>query len=145
VVGIKDAVTSDKHHHPKPPKLFAWIASVVVVSLIIITQFLPRGGNPYLRGAGVLVLLLGGVFIFAPFHLLTKYGRAEDGKPYMQANIVVDQGLYAVTCHPQYLGYMLLACGFALMSQHWITVLLAAAGLTFFYLQAVEEEKYCLT
>jgi protein-S-isoprenylcysteine O-methyltransferase Ste14 len=129
---------------PEPPKLFIWIASVVVISLIAVTQFLPRGGNPFLRGAGVFVLLLAGVFVFIPFYLLTKNGRPKDGQTYMQASVVVERGLYAVTRHPQYFGYILLACGFALLSQHWIAVLLSAAGSTCFYLQAIGEERYCL-
>jgi hypothetical protein len=95
---------SDDDHQLKPPKLFAWLASVVAISLIIVTQFLARGDDPYLRGTGVFVLLLASVFIFAPFYLLTKHGQT-----YMQARIVVDRGLYAITHHPQYLGYILLA------------------------------------
>jgi protein-S-isoprenylcysteine O-methyltransferase Ste14 len=136
--------TSDDDCQPKPPKLFAWLASVVTVSLIIVTQFLPRDGDPYLRGTGVFVLLLSGVFIFAPFYLLTKHGGAKDGNTYMQARAVVDRGLYSITRHPQYLGYIFLACGFALLSQHWVAGLLTVAGATFFYLQAVREERYCL-
>jgi protein-S-isoprenylcysteine O-methyltransferase Ste14 len=129
---------------PKPPKLFIWIASVVTVSLIIATQFLPRGGNPYLRGTGVFVLLMGGVFIFSPFYLLTRHGGTKGERSYMQAGKVVDQGLYAIARHPQYLGYILLGSGFALLSQHWAAVLLAVIGATFFYLQAIWEERYCL-
>jgi len=136
--------TLDDGYQLKPPKLFAWIASLVVILVILVTQFLARGNNPYLRGVGVFVLLLAGVFIFSPFYLLTKYGEIKDGKTYMQARIVVDRGLYAITRHPQYLGYMFLACGFALLSQHWVAVLLAVIGVTLFYLQAVREERYCL-
>jgi len=138
------ARTSDDDCQLEPPKLFAWLASLVTISLIIVTQFLPRGDDPYLRGTGVFVLLLAGVFIFLPFFLLKKHGRIKDGENYVQTRAVVDRGLYAITRHPQYLGYMFLACGFALLSQHWVAVLLAVAGATFFYLQAVREESYCL-
>jgi protein-S-isoprenylcysteine O-methyltransferase Ste14 len=62
----------------------------------------------------------------------------------MQANAVVDRGLYAIVRHPQYLGYMFLACGFALLSQHWMTAVLAVVGITMFYGQAVREERTCL-
>jgi len=135
---------SDDDRQLKPPKLFAWLASAVTVSLIIFAQFLPRGDDPYLRGTGVFVLLLAGVFIFASLYLLTKYGETKDGQTYTQVRIVVDRGLYAITRHPQYLGYIFLACGFALLSQHWVAALLAAVGVTLFYLQAVREERYCL-
>lgn len=141
---IEKTTTLNDDYQPEPPKLYAWLASVVAISLIVVSQFLPRGGNPYLRGTGVFVLLLAGVFIFWPFYLLAKYGEMENGRTYMQAGIVVDQGLYAVTRHPQYLGYTFLACGFALLSQHWMIVLLAVVGATCFYLQAVREERYCL-
>lgn len=129
----------------KPPSLFAWLASLATVSLMLVNLFLPRGGNAYLRGAGVVLLVLASVFIFAPFVLLRKHGRTQGGKTYMQTNTVVDQGLYGITRHPQYLGYMFLACGFALLSQHWTAALLTAVAVTLFYLQAVKEEHYCLS
>lgn len=141
-----------KKNHSSPtiqvkptPKLFAWLASAITVALIIATQYLPRGGYLYLRGTGVIVLLLGGIFIFTPFYLLAKHGRTKEGQMYMQAGRVVDSGLYAITRHPQYLGYMLLACGFALLSQHWAAFLLAIISTSLFYIQAVQEERYCLT
>jgi len=62
----------------------------------------------------------------------------------MQANVVVDRGLYAITRHPQYLGYMFLGCGFALLSQHWVAVMLVLVETVFFYQQAVKEERYYL-
>jgi protein-S-isoprenylcysteine O-methyltransferase Ste14 len=114
-----------------------------IVGGIIVTQYLPRGNGPVLRGAGVCLLLLAGVFIFWPFYLLAKHG-GQDGDAHMQASYIVDRGLYAVTRHPQYLGYIFLACGFALLSQHWVALLLATVGSTFFWLQAVREERYCL-
>ena len=128
----------------KPPRLFAWLASLATVGTMLVPQFLARGDSPYLRGAGVFLLALAAVFIFAPFFLLRKHGWIEDGETYMQTRTVVDQGLYAITRHPQYLGYIFLGCGFAALSQHWLPVLLAVVGAAFFYLQAVEEERYCL-
>jgi protein-S-isoprenylcysteine O-methyltransferase Ste14 len=90
------------------------------------------------------LLLAAAVFIFTPFFQLSKYGNKQDGQTYMQAGKVVQQGLYALIRHPQYLGYMLLACGFTLLSQHWVTVLLASVSVVSFYVQAIKEESYCL-
>ena len=81
---------SDDDHHLKPPKLFIWIASVVTISLIIATQFLPRGDSQYLRGIGVFLLLLGGIFSFVPFYLLSKHGGGNADRTYMQAGKVVE-------------------------------------------------------
>ncbi len=141
---IEKVNTSDDDCQPEPPKLFAWFGSLVTISVIVGSQFLARGDNPHLRGAGVFTLMLAGVFIFAPFFLLRKHGRTENGESYMRTRTVVDQGLYAITRHPQYLGYMFLACGFALLSQHWVVFFFAALGVAFFYLQALKEERYCL-
>jgi protein-S-isoprenylcysteine O-methyltransferase Ste14 len=139
---IERANPSVSYNSKQAPKLFAWLASVMTIALIVTLQFLPHGSNPYLPGTGVFMLLLAGVFIFAPFYLLTKHGGPKDGQTYLQAGKVVDQGLYAVKRHPQYLGYILLAGGFALLSQHWAAFLLAVLGMAFFYLQAILEEKY---
>ncbi len=140
-----------KKNHPSStvqlkttPKLFAWLASFTTVLLIIVVQLVPRGDYQILRIAGVVMLLTAAVFIFTPFYLLSKHGKTQVGKTYMQAGEVVQQGLYALLRHPQYLGYMLLACGFTLLSQHWFIVLLAILSVVFFYVQAVQEERHCL-
>ena len=129
----------------KTPKLFAWIGSAAVIATIIAVQALPRGSSATLHALGVPVLFVAGVLVFWPLHLLAKHGEVGREQSYMQTTIVVDRGLYAITRHPQYLGYMLLACGFALLSQHWITWLLAALGVTCFYLQSAQEETTCRT
>ena len=90
------------------------------------------------------MLLTAAVFIFTPFYLLSKYGETQAGKTYLQAREVVQQGLYTLIRHPQYLGYMLLTCGFTLLSQHWVAVLLASVSIVFFYMQATQEERHCL-
>jgi protein-S-isoprenylcysteine O-methyltransferase Ste14 len=127
----------------KLPRLVAWIAALATVGTIVLAEFLPRGDNAFVRGAGVCLLALAAALIFAPFFLLRKHGRIEDGGSYMQTRTVVDRGLYSIVRHPQYLGYMLLASGFAFLSQHWLVMVLAAAGIAAFYCQAVEEERTC--
>jgi protein-S-isoprenylcysteine O-methyltransferase Ste14 len=127
----------------RPARREAWLASIVTIMVVVTSHLLERGTNAYLRGAGIVLLVLSGVLIFVPFYFLSKHGRSESGKSYMHTRAVVDQGPYAVTRHPQYLGYMLLACGFALLSQHMLTILLAATGITLLYGQAVQEEGYC--
>lgn len=126
------------------PSLFAWLASATTVFLIVAVQFLPRGDHQTLRIGGVMILLAAAVFIFLPIYQLTKNGNLQVGTANMQAKTVVRQGLYASIRHPQYFGYMLLACGFMLLSQHWVAVLLTVFSVAFFYKQAVLEERYCL-
>jgi len=63
----------------------------------------------------------------------------------MDTKAVADRGLYALVRHPQYLGYILLFSGFSLLSGHWATYLIAAAGIAVLYAQTVAEEHVCQT
>jgi len=125
------------------PKVFAWLASLLTLSVIVAEQFLPRGEHPLSRILGVLMLVPAAIFIFIPFYQLAKHGKKNRGDHYMQTKQVFNQGLYALIRHPQYLGYSLLAVGFALISQHWGACFLAALSFTCFYIQAIREESYC--
>jgi protein-S-isoprenylcysteine O-methyltransferase Ste14 len=131
--------------HLGPPKAFAWVASLTSLILILVSLAVEHGDNPALRLLGVGMLLLVAFLIFPPFWVLAQRGRQAKGKSYLQTTTVVDQGPYAVIRHPQYLGYILLGVGFALLSQHRVVILLAWIAATCFYLQAIEEERYCLT
>lgn len=134
---------SDDERQLKLPTLAAWISALATIGTIMLAEFLPRGDNAFVRGAGICLLALAAVLIFAPFFLLRKHGRIEDGGSYMQTRNIVDRGPYSVVRHPQYLGYMFLACGFTFLSQHWLVLVLTAAGIAALYCQAVEEERTC--
>ena len=129
----------------KSLRLYGQIATLLYVVFLLVTIILPAGENLYLRYTGVSILALAALFMFLPFYYLSKYGRAAKSESYMQSRQVVDRGLYAILRHPQYMGYMLLGFGFALLRQHWAIILLAVLEAVFFYLQALEEEKICLS
>ena len=117
----------------------------MLVILLLLAIFLPKGENLSLRVTGVLILTLAALFISLPFYHLSKYGQVVKGGSYMQSRQVVDRGLYTILRHPQYLGYVLLAWGFAFLRQHWAIVLLAVWDSVLFCLQAREEENACLS
>jgi protein-S-isoprenylcysteine O-methyltransferase Ste14 len=144
--GVKEAApaSSGGKGRLQQPNLHATIAWPVMLLLMLAGQFLPRGANAYLRAAGLLALALAMVFVFPPFYLLWKHGRREDSENYMETGAVVDRGPYAIVRHPQYLGYMLLSSGFALLSQHRLVSGLSIMALSSLYLQALAEEEYCL-
>lgn len=127
----------------KLPTLFAWIASAAVIALIVVSAFINNGEYMTLKYAGTALLLVAGVLIFTPFYQLKKYGKVTHKASYLHTKSVADQGLYAIVRHPQYLGYCCLAAGFALLSQHIITSVLAGVCISGFYLQAVQEENHC--
>ena len=125
------------------PKTFAWLSSITLISAVVCTVFIPHGHSLVMRIVGVSFLVVAPFFIFIPFYLLQKHGYGKDGDNYMQALRVVDKGLYNITRHPQYLGYMLMSFGFAAITQYWVVHLLTSLSIAFFYIQAVQEEHYC--
>lgn len=136
---------SGRNYETPPPSLFAWSGSLATLGTIGASQLLPQGNSPVLRGVGLLLLALSPALILVPMFGLGRHGQGERGSTYMQTRAVVDRGLYAVVRHPQYLGYMLLAGGFALLSQHGLVALLAAVAWGSFYGQAIREERYAIT
>lgn len=124
---------------PFSPRLYAWLALLPAVGLLLTVIFLPEGSNQYLRFAGGALLIVSPIFIFLPFIQLPRYGGSE-GETYMQTASLVQHGLYAIVRHPQYLGYMLLVSGFSLLLQQWYGYLLAALSILGFYFQAGEED-----
>jgi protein-S-isoprenylcysteine O-methyltransferase Ste14 len=132
-----------ERHLEQRPGLLGWAVCPLFIALVLAHEFLQGGGNPYLRGAALVAFVTACIFIIPPFCLLKRHGRGQDGTNYMQTTAVVDQGVYAIVRHPQYLGYVLLAVGFVLLSQNWVTLLLGASIIALLYLQAVGEERAC--
>jgi protein-S-isoprenylcysteine O-methyltransferase Ste14 len=127
----------------KRPQALEWIAGMATVALFVADLVVERGTNDGLRLAGIVVLLLAPFFFVPPFFLLKQHGRAETGQSYFCTTRVVDRGVYGVVRHPQYVGYWLLAIGFAMRTQNVVSWVLAVVAVAFFYLQALIEERYC--
>jgi len=124
----------------RPPQLADWLASAGLVALFVLGSFVERGTQAEVRLAGVVLLLSSLPFLFAPFATLKRHGRVPDGASYCDTTTVVDQGVYGVVRHPQYLGYGLLAAGFGCRLQNPLTTALALAVLVLLYMQALREE-----
>ena len=126
------------------PQAADWVAALATVGLLAASQFVERGDNALLKYLGLAAFALAVLFMFGPFFHLSRHGQVEEGRSFVYTTTVVDRGLYAIVRHPQYLGYCLLALGFALVKQHPITLGLALVGITFFYVQMVSEERFLL-
>lgn len=127
----------------KRPLALWWVGGIATVATFVADLVVERGTNGTLRMAGVVVLLLAPFFFVPPFFLLRKHGRVETGQSYFCTTMVVDRGVYGVVRHPQYVGYALLAIGFAMRTQNIISWVFAGVAVAFFYLQALSEERYC--
>jgi protein-S-isoprenylcysteine O-methyltransferase Ste14 len=125
----------------KYPYIYDSIAAIFTFSILILSNFVPKGTNTYLKIVGVFILFNAGLIWVLPFIHLKKYGKVEKGQNYYETSCIVDQGIYAVVRHPQYLGYILLVMGFAFLYQNWIIVILAFMAILCFYYHTIEEEK----
>lgn len=117
-----------------------WVIIFLFVAIVIVDQTVPGSNLIVLRIAGVVTLLVSAIFMYLPFVQLGRYGKSV-GKNYTATTVVADSGLYAVVRHPQYLGYMFLFAGFALISQNWITALLAVLAIGFLHFNVSIEEQ----
>lgn len=129
-------------HETRPTHYFA-LGAAATLFLIVGSLLITPIESLLLKIAGITAVPLALVFMFAPFYYLKKYGQVESQKSVVHTTQVVDHGVYAIVRHPQYLGYMLLNVGLALINWHGVTAAAAALATLFFYAQAVQEEKYC--
>jgi len=118
--------------------IFAFLLEIISKELFVVER------NSVIRIIALLLLAPSPIFIFLPFVQLKRYGHARGDGTYMDSSTVADRGLYGIVRHPQYLGYILLATGFALLSQSIPTVFFAALSILLIYLQIISEEKECL-
>ena len=73
--------------------------------------------------------------------LFTFHPKAKEGKSVMDTRVVVDSGTYGIVRHPQVLGCILLMCGSILISQHWLSAIVAVPIFVLFYRYVLKEEE----
>lgn len=91
----------------------------------------------------VVLLVAAAPLIGLPFWHLSRYGEPASGHPYYATTCLVDRGVYRLVRHPQYVGYILLVGGFALLHPHPVILGLAAGSALLFVVQAIREERFC--
>jgi protein-S-isoprenylcysteine O-methyltransferase Ste14 len=130
--------TNTQDHHPA-----AWLATLSAAAVLLGFLTLDHGDDPILTATALAALGLALLLIIPPFIVLKRHGNVRPGGSYMDTTTAVDRGPYAITRHPQYLGYMLLTTGFTLLTQHWLLALPAVLTWVGFAWQAIQEERDC--
>jgi protein-S-isoprenylcysteine O-methyltransferase Ste14 len=125
----------------KYPFIYDLFAGFLTFTILILSNVLSRGENPYLKISGVIILVFTALFWILPFIHLKKYGEVEKGHPYYDTNCIANRGIYRLVRHPQYLAYILLVIGFTLISQNWIIMIIAVITISLFYYHTLLEEK----
>ena len=130
---------TDTQDHHRAALLAALSAGAVVLGFLA----LDHGTCPIFKGIALAAFGLALLLIIPPFIVLKRHGNVRPGGSYMDTTTTVDRGPYAIIRHPQYLGYMLLIAGFALLTQHWLLALPAVLTWVGFAWQAIQEEHDC--
>jgi len=126
------------------PYRYDLFAGICTVLILILGNLLNKGTNPVLKISGVSILVLSIILWIVPIFALKKHGSVQKGNKYFDTHEVVNNGIYSLLRHPQYLAYMLFVSGFALIYQNWIIYFITVLAIAFFYVHSIEEEKEML-
>ena len=127
------------------PYKYDIFASISILLVIIIENFVYRGESNELKILGISLLTLSILFWITPVFALKKYGHVERGKNYFETRMVVIKGIYAIIRHPQYLAYTLFVFGFAFIYQNWIIYGMTVLSVVSIYVHTLEDEKELIT
>jgi len=116
------------------PLMFAQIVGSVVSGVV----FGPYLGLNIPFYIGWIILVVGMPFFFSP---TIYFPKGREGKSIMDTTKIVDSGTYGIVRHPQILGCILLMFGAILISQHWLSVIIAVPIFVLFYRYVLKEEK----
>lgn len=90
--------------------------------------------------SGVGILALGVVLMILSRRVLRQTASPTRSEDWRNMQVVVDKGAYAFVRHPMYLGWILASFGLLLVSQHWLSLILAVFPLIIFSSMIIVEE-----
>jgi protein-S-isoprenylcysteine O-methyltransferase Ste14 len=111
-----------------PRWIASWIATLLVIGQILLVIVLGAGEITVLRYAGFGLWALAAVFGWLPVLQLKRRGGVAKGDSYVKTTRLVDTGLYAIVRHPQFVAWPLMSVALALVSQHWIVIVMGAVA-----------------
>jgi len=122
---------------------FVWTAwSILIVLQIILSFFLHnQAGLPVLGHVGWITMAVSAIFGWLPIFAFRKEGGVPKGRSYIQTTVLVDNGVYAVVRHPQFLAGMLLSLALVLITQHWLIATIGVAAMVLNYLVALKADQ----
>jgi protein-S-isoprenylcysteine O-methyltransferase Ste14 len=122
------------------------VLAIAAVGQVILAIVLHRpDGLDWLANAGWAVLLVSAVLGWLPISTLRRHGGVAKGDSYTGTTQLVDDGLYNIVRHPQYLAGALLGPALTMITPHWLVAILGAVSAATFYAMAVYEERSCIS
>ena len=119
------------------------VASIFLVAQYVLAFFIFKlPGFAWLQWVGWIIWVLSLIFGVAPIFILRQKGGVSKGKSYVNTTQLVENSLYAVVRHPQYLGGILFNLSLMLLAQHWLVIVLGifSAALIWLDIQAADQE-----
>ena len=94
-----------------------------------------------LKYSGLILLIPILILWPMPVFNLRKWGNISSSGSFMATTKLVDKGIYKLIRHPQYLSFMLLNAGMALLNWDVITILISISSIGFLIAGIKEEEQ----
>ncbi|MBD3192776.1 MAG: DUF1295 domain-containing protein [Candidatus Heimdallarchaeota archaeon] len=119
------------------------ITLVCLISQIVLTfvKWNNYYGLDYVTYLGYAVWALSALFGIWPMITLRRKGGVKKGDSYMKTSALVQSGLYAVVRHPQFLAGIYISLALALISQHWVVIILCLPVIILTYIDAFNADK----
>ena len=117
------------------PLMFAQIIGSVIYGIV----FGPWLGLNMPFYVGWIVSAISLPFFFAPFLYFPK--MLQEGKSVMDTTVIVERGTYGIVRHPQILGCIMLMSAAILISQHWLSAIIAVPIFVLVYQYVLKAEK----
>jgi len=90
---------------------------------------------------GWIFLILSVYFALSPVYAFRKKANVPKGKSYIHTKVIVDNGVFSVVRHPQYLSMLLVSLGLILIVQHWLIFIISIVSMTLTYIGILKQDK----
>jgi len=117
------------------PLMFAQIIGSIIYGLV----FGPWLGLEFLFYIGLILSVISFPVFFSPMLYFPK--NSQEGKSVMDTTVIVKRGTYGIVRHPQILGCIMLMSAAILISQHWLSLVIAVPIFVLISLYVINEEK----
>ena len=126
-----------------PRRILFFIAGASLVLAFCLLFLLKNPASTRLLWyVGWIVWVAAMVLSFLPMYVLRNKGGVAKGQSYVQTTVLVDNGIYSVVRHPQYLGWLLMYPAMMFFNTHWLIMVLGLLGMVCVYLFTRQEDAH---
>jgi len=116
--------------------------ALTFAQLICFFFFFNDAGYQALRIMGWIIWVISLIFGMLPIYVFRKKAGVTKGKSYVQTTVLVDESIYGIVRHPQYLAVILLNLALLLISQHWLSAVLGIPAMVLMYFEIQKADRH---